>query len=543
MTNSAEPASTVQTSTVPASAEQHYDADVAIIGHGPSGVTAANTLASRGISSIAFERDIEIYPRARAVTVNDWTMRIFQDLGLDENILKVVDPQRALRWVTYDGRELMRVSFTPSTLGTVEGVRFYNVYQPALEPLLREGGERYPERIDVRYGWEVVKTEQDSDGVTVTARELSTGEERSIRARYALACDGGSSPTRRDLGIELLGDTLKVNWIIIDCRVKRWWADRDFLTFWSDKRRPVVDIPLPLGNHRWEIPLREGESQDDFTTEEQVWPLLEDLGVTRDDVEIHQHAFYHHHERMAERWREGRVFLVGDAGHLMPPWAGAGMQSGMRDAYDISWKIARVLGGTAPESILDTYEAERRPNVEFYTNLAIGLGKVIKQELSDEELAQVTAPPPPGAEVPDAPLIAPPVLVAGWLRGPIGDDSIVGRMIPQPKVETPDGYMVRLDDVLGRDYVLIGDGVDPAASLTSEEKAGWDALGARYLTVRQRDQGTETADEFVDLYGAVLGWMREYGARIVALRPDRFVAAADTSGIAAPEWPAAAASR
>lgn len=518
---------------------QHYDADVAIIGYGPTGVTAANTLASRGVSAIAFERDRDIYPRARAVTVNDWTMRIFQDLGLDESILKVVDPQRALRWVTYDGRELMRVSFTPSTLGTVEGTRFYNVYQPALEPLLRDGGDRYPELLEVNYGWEVVGVEQDEHGVTVTSRELETGDERSIRARYALACDGGSSPTRRGLGIELLGDTLKVNWIIIDCRVKRWWPDRDFLTFWSDKRRPVVDIPLPLGNHRWEIPLREGESEADFTTEDQVWPLLEDLGVTRDDVEIHQHAFYHHHERMAERWREGRVFLLGDAGHLMPPWAGAGMQSGMRDAYDISWKIARLLEGTAPESILDTYEAERRPNVEFYTGLAIGLGKIIKQELSDEELAQATAPPPPGFEDQDPPLIAPPVLVNGWLRGPIGDDSIIGRMVPQPKVETTDGFMVRLDDVLGRGYVLIGDGVDPAASLTADERAGWDALGARYLIVRQRDQGTETADEFVDLSGAVLDWMRKYGATVVALRPDRFAAAADCSGIAAPDWPAA----
>lgn len=521
------------------SAEQHYDADVAIIGYGPSGVVAANTLASRGISAIALERDVDIYPRARAVTVNDWTMRIFQELGLDRDVLDVVDPQRALRWITYDGTELMRVSFTPSTLGTVEGTRFYNVYQPAMEPVLRAGGERYPDLLDVRYGWEVVGVAQDEHGVTVTSRELAGGEERSIRARYALACDGGSSPTRRDLGIELLGDTLKVNWIVIDCRVKRWWPDRDYLTFWSDKQRPVVDIPLPLGNHRWEIPLREGESEQDFETEEQVWSLLFDLGVTRDDVEIHQHAFYHHHERMAERWRDGRIFLVGDAGHLMPPWAGAGMQSGMRDAHDISWKLARVLSGTAPEAILETYEAERRPNVDFFTNLAIGLGKVIKQELSDEELAAATAPPPPGVEVPDPPLIAPPVLVSGWLRGPVGEDSVIGRMIPQPRVETPDGVMVRLDEVLGTDYVLIGDGTDPAAALTPEQKAEWDALGTRYLTVRQRDQGTETDAEFVDLSGAVLGWMRKYGARIVALRPDHFAAAADTSGLSTPEWPTA----
>lgn len=519
------------------STDRRYDADAVIIGYGPSGVIAANTLASRGLSAIAIERDAEIYPRARAVTVNDWTMRIFQELGLDEEVLKVVDPQRALRWVTYDGAELMRVSFTPSTLGTVEGTRFYNVYQPAMEPILRAGGERYPDLVDVRYGWEVTGLEQDADGVTVFSRNLETGETRSVRARYALACDGGSSSTRRALDIPLLGDTLDVLWIVIDCRVKRWWPDRDYLTFWSDKQRPVVDIPLPLGNHRWEIPLRANETEADFSTEDRVWPLLRDLGVSPDDVEIHQHAFYRHHERMAERWREGRVFLVGDAAHLMPPWAGAGMQSGMRDAYDISWKLGRVLAGEAPEALLDTYEAERRPNVEFYTNLAIGLGRIIKQELSDEELAAATAPPPPGVEVPDPPLIAPPVLVDGWLRGPVGEGSIIGRMVPQPRVETTDGWMRKLDDVLGRDYVLLGDGIDPSSLLSPEEKAGWDALGARYLVVRQRDQGTENPEEIVDLQGVLHEWMRRYGARAVALRPDRFVAAADTSGLAAPDWP------
>lgn len=513
----------------------HFDADVAIIGYGPSGVLAANTLATRGISAIAIERDIEIYPRARAVTVNDWTMRIFQDLGLDESTLKVLDPQRALRWITYGGDELLRIEFPPSALGTIEGTRFYNVYQPELEPLLREGTERFPELVTVNYGWEVTSTVQDAHGVTVHSRNLTTGEERSIRARYALACDGGGSRTRHDLGIELLGDTLNVLWIVIDCRVKRWWPDRDYLTFWSDKERPVVDIPLPLGNHRWELPLNPDESEADFEGNDQVWPLLEGLGVTKDDVDIHQYAFYRHHERMADRWREGRVFLVGDAGHLMPPWAGAGMQSGMRDAYDISWKIARVLTGTAPEAILDTYEAERRPNVDHFTNLAIGLGKIIKQELSEAELAGATAPPPPGVE---PPLIAAPFLVDGWLNGPIGPDSIIGTMVPQPKVETANGWMLRLDDVLGRDYVLLGDGVDPLTVLTPDEREAWDSLGARYLTVRERSVGTERAEEIVDLTGAITAWMRRFGTRVIALRPDKFVAAADTTGLSTPTWSA-----
>ncbi|HEM7810730.1 TPA: FAD-dependent monooxygenase, partial [Burkholderia multivorans] len=383
-----------------------------------------------------------------------------------------------------------------------------------------------------RYGSDVVALEQDEDGVTVTAKDAATGELNSVRVRYVIGCDGGSSATRGMIGVKLLGDTLDVQWIVIDCRVKRWWPDRNLLTFWSDKERPVVDIALSGGNHRWELPLKPGETEADFSTSEQVWPLLEALGVSEDDVEIHQHAFYRHHTRMADRWRVGRVFLAGDAAHLMPPWAGAGMQTGMRDAFDLGWKLAGVLNGRLPVHFLDTYETERRPNASFYTELAVRLGRIIKQELTDEEQAALNAPPSPNA--PEAPLIAPPVLAAGWLRGPLGEGSIVGRMVPQPVVGDNRGVMARLDDLLGDGFALLGDDVDPASLLTPQEKAEWDRLGARYIALRQQDQRTQGHDELIDLDGVLRPWLRKYGVRAVALRPDRFVAAADVSGLAVP---------
>jgi 3-(3-hydroxy-phenyl)propionate hydroxylase len=508
---------------------EHYDADVAIVGYGPSGIIAALTLAKYGLSTVVFERHRDIYPRARAVTVNDWTMRIFQNLGVDEPVLKCIDPQRALRWIRYDGTEIMRIEHPPSTLGIK--TRFFNIYQPTMEATLRECASQHAQ-IDVRYGVEVVSLEQDETSVTVTAKDAATGATTSARTRYAIGCDGGSSATRSALGVKLLGDTLDVLWIVIDCRVKRWWPDRNLLTFWSDKERPVVDIALSGGNHRWELPLKPGETEADFATVDQVWPLLRALGVSEDDVEIHQHAFYRHHTRMADKWRVGRVFLAGDAAHLMPPWAGAGMQTGMRDAFDLGWKLAGVINGTLPEHFLDTYEAERRPNAVFYTQLAVQLGRVIKQELSEEEQAALNAPPPPDA--PEPPLIAPPVLAGGWLRGPVADHSIVGRMVPQPVVGDTRGVMARLDDLLGNCFVLLGDDVDPATLLTAGEKAAWDRLGARYIAVRQQDQHTEGPDELIDLDGVLRPWLRKYGARAVALRPDRFVAAADVSGLSVP---------
>jgi len=513
---------------------EHFDADVAIVGYGPTGLVGALTLASKGARVVAFERDKDIYARARAVTVNDWTMRIFQELGIDERIEKVIEPQRALRWVTYDGHEVMRVEHPPSTLGTRNTKpRFYNIYQPTMEAELRRCGEEL-DSLEVRYGAEVVGLEQDADGVTVTSRDRESGAETTTRVKYVIAADGGSSPTRKTLGIPMHGDTVNTLWIVIDCKVKRWWPDRDFLTFWTDAERPVVDIALSAGNHRWEIPLKPGETEADFATDDQVWPLLEALGVTTDDVDIHQWAFYRHHVRGAERWREGRVFLAGDACHLMPPWAGAGMQSGMRDAHNLGWKLARVLRGELGEEWLDTYEVERRPSAELYTGLAVGLGRVIKQQATPEELEAMNTIPE-GLVTPwEPPLNAPPTLVAGWLTGEPGDASIVGRYLPQPTLCDAVGRMDRLDALLPDGFVLLGNDVDPASALSSEEKAGWDALGARYVAVRPKTAHTQDLTDLVDLEGALLPWFDRYGAQVVAVRPDKFIAAADKSGLAVP---------
>lgn len=507
-----------------------FDADVAIIGYGPSGLAAALCLGHYGIRTIAFERERDIYPRARAVTVNDWTMRCFQSLGLDEELARTMEPAVALRWVTYDGHQIRRQDFPPSILG--RHPRAYAIYQPEMEKVLRKANERHAGHVEVRYGEEVTTLAQDAEGVTVTSRNAATGEGRSFRARYALACDGGASAMREQLSVKLIGETREIKWVVIDARVKRWWPDRHLLTFWSDRKRPVVDITLARGNHRWEFPLEPHQSEADFQTHEQLWALLNSLGVTQDDVEIHQHAFYRHHVRHADRWRVGRVFLLGDAGHLMPPWAGSGMQSGIRDAFNIAWKLREVLRGRLPETLLDTYQAEREPNVAFYTQASVELGRIIQQQLSEEELVALT--PKPGEPPPEPPTLRNPSYEAGWLRGATTPDSAVGKMIPQPRVGDARGRLCWLDDLLGDGFALLGDGVDPRSMLNADEQDGWDALGARYLCVLSPEQRGRGSDDIVDLNGTLLDWMRRGRAKVLVVRPDRFVAAADVSGLAVP---------
>lgn len=494
-----------------------YDADIAIIGYGPSGVAAANFLGSHGVRAIALERAAGIYQRARAVTIDDWTMRCFQSVGLDDRLKTVMDVTYALRWITYDGEELRRMVLPtgPTDNGHAKS---YSIYQPSMEEILRDGAARYADTIEVRYGVEVAGIAQDDEGVTVTTNDVTTGASGSLRTRYALACDGGSSMMRERLGIPLLGDTHDTKWVVIDARVKKWWPDRNILTFWSDKDRPVVDIALAMGNHRWELPLAPHETEADFETPEQLWRLLGTMGVTPDNVEIHQHAFYKHHIRRAERWRDGRVFLIGDSAHLMPPWAGQGMQSGIRDAHNVAWKLAAVLDGRASDALLDSYQPERAPDVARCTMMAVGLGYMIRREIPAG--APADAPPPPD-----------PVLRAGWIAR---SGDVVGKMMPQPRVASANGRIGLLDMIIGNGLVLIGDHVDPRTLIDEADCADWDALGATYRTVRGADQSSETPDDIVDIDGALCEWMRANGVRAVAVRPDYFIAASDISGFSVP---------
>jgi 3-(3-hydroxy-phenyl)propionate hydroxylase len=254
------------------------------------------------------------------------------------------------------------------------------------------------------------------------------------------------------------------------------------------------------------------------------------MGVTEENIEIHQHAFYRHHVRRAERWRSGSVFLLGDAAHLMPPWAGSGMQSGIRDAFNLCWKLREVLRGRLPESLLDSYEAERAPNVAFVTAESERLGRIIKRQMTTGEkldaLRRMLCKTLHLRE-PAQPLTGLPEIEAGWMSALPQKMSAIGQMPPQPRVADARGRQARLDDFLGSGFVLIGDGIRPQDLLSSSQKAGWDALNARYIVVREGAQAASSEDDLFDLEGTLLKWMRARKTRCVVLRPDRFVAAAE----------------
>ncbi|MFN3340806.1 MAG: FAD-dependent monooxygenase, partial [Dietzia sp.] len=351
----------------------HYD--VAIIGYGPVGATAANLLGMQGLRVVVLERDPDVYGRARAISTDEEVMRIWQRAGLAERLQADMHPGGEVAFVDAKGRPFTQLN--PSSRGCGHPAQQF-IYQPAVDATLRWGVDRF-ENVEIRSRHECLKVIPGPDGVDLLTVDLERDEFVRLSASYVIAADGGASATRGQLGIGYQGKTFSERWIVIDTAVRKDWAGSERLRFHCDPRRPTVDCPTPLGHHRWEYPVREGDDETALVSDEAVWKVLNRQGITSEQVEILRAVVYHHHVRVADRWRVGRVMLAGDAAHAMPPWIGQGMASGVRDVDNLCWKVAAVVRGELPDSVLDSYQVEREPHVRTTTAKTIFTGKIITE--------------------------------------------------------------------------------------------------------------------------------------------------------------------
>ena len=505
--------------------------DVAIVGYGPVGVTAANLLGARGLSVLVAERDGSVFDRARAIATDEEILRIWQRIGLAERLQQDMLWGKAIDFVDVNGRSFL--SFAPRTRGNGYPPQLF-LYQPVLEQVLREGVERFA-NVEVRLRTEVVRQAQDAHGVELTLLDLDADAVTRVRAAYVIAADGGSSPTRGQLGIGFEGRTFEDRWLVIDTKVLQEWPEVDRLRFHCDPIRSAVDCPTPLGHHRWEFPVLPGDDETALVTDAAVRRLLTDQGVDPGKVEIRRAVVYSHHVRFAATWRVGRIFLAGDAAHVMPPWIGQGMASGVRDVNNLCWKLAGVVRGELPESVLSSYAAERMPHVRSMTRAAVFFGRVIT-----ERRRAVTAVRDPLFRVAmRAPYVGAFLRDGSWFpetryaRGLLARSSrrssrragtAVGRMVPQPWVQAADGTRTRLDDALG-----VGWAVLRAPGDRSTPDPAWSWAGVRALTVLPAGC-TPTADAVVDADDVLVRWMRRHRVTAIALRPDGIVYAAAAQG-------------
>jgi len=469
-----------------------------------------------GVPTVLLERTPEVVDYPRAVGMDDESLRTFQALGLIDRVLPDVLPSRAMKFFDARGRCFVETSPQTREFGFPRRNTFI---QPLLERTLRDGVARFPS-VEKRFGHELIDYRQDDDGVTVYARGAD-GAPYEFATDYLVGADGGRSLVRQKLGLKLEGSTYEQLWLIVD--IKDDPLDHPYTGMYCDPARPTVCVSLPHGYRRWEFMALPGETEADLMRPEMVRGFLARFGLKPEQLNIVRQRVYAFHARLAPKFRVGRVFLAGDAAHLMPPFAGQGMNSGVRDAHNLAWKLAAVAKGQAGPALLDTYESERRDHAAKMIDLSRMIGRVImptsrlQAGLRDLFFRAIALSPAVRDWFVQMRFKPPPRYAQGALvprPGKPDPKSPLGRMFIQPMV-LADGMARPLDELLGPGFALLGLGTDPAAHLDETGHRLIALLGARVLAV----------DAGADRDGVLLPWAARHGAKIVLLRPDRYVAA------------------
>ncbi|WP_216901046.1 FAD-dependent oxidoreductase [Nocardia alni] len=351
---------------------------VLIVGAGPTGLTLACELARRGVAFRLIEASPGPQPGSRGKGIQPRTLEIFEDLGIIDRVLangRLAMPLRSIApdgRVTLGGEEPESLRNRPDIPYTTSLITPEWRTEEALRLLLTDLGGT------VEFGAVLTSFEQSDDGVSAVI--VKDGEAETVAARWLVGCDGGHSIVRKQAGIAFVGETREeVRMIVADLAVDG--LDRDAWHMWRRPEGPVTLCPLPSTDlFQYQATIEPGGNPDLGLANMQA---ILDGCTGRTDVRLHEPewlSLWRANIRLADRYREGHVFLAGDAAHIHSPAGGQGMNTGIQDAHNLGWKLAAVAQGAAP-ALLDTYEAERRPiaaGVLAFSNAR--LGQVLEQK-------------------------------------------------------------------------------------------------------------------------------------------------------------------
>jgi 3-(3-hydroxy-phenyl)propionate hydroxylase len=496
---------------------------VLVVGAGPTGLAAASVLGRLGVETTVIERDPDVASEPRAVSIDDEAMRLLQWLGLADDAAPAVRPGTGTRYYGAGGR-LLAAASTPTPFPFGHPLK-NPIDHGAFTRLLLDAARTQPS-VTVRLGCELIGLE--GDGVA-RVRGAEGGEEL-VDARWVLGCDGGRSATRKLLGIEMAGRSLEEPWLVIDtCEDPH---DERYAMHHGDPARPHVVVPYGDGRCRYEFLLLPGEGEPTATSFEMARRLLATYRPDLRPEHVLRQRVYVFHALMATTWRRGRAFLLGDAAHMMPPFAGQGLNSGLKDAANLAWKLAAVERGELEARVLDSYEQERRPHATSMIEISVRRGRVVmttsrRRALARDAAALLARRVAPLRRRLDTLPVKPPARHTEGLVVP--GAAIAGAMLPQPRVVLADGRIVLLDEVLGPWFALLA--VEPVHR--EPRSPVWEAIGARRVRLALEERfppSTRIGDTPVvaDADGLLRHALADCRGAVVVVRPDRFVLGAFT---------------
>lgn len=486
--------------------------DVAIVGAGPVGLLAGLLLGQHGLSVAVIERWPTFYPLPRACTIDHEAIRILQDAGLGAAFAPLIDPvigpDKPYRFLDRNGETLLQIDWNrPGVSGWAQANGFF---QPDLERMLVDAIDQLP-TVHVTRGQEVVGLEQDGDGVTLWLADTDSGAMTdAVRARHVIGADGARSRIRELVGVAQNDLGFSYDWLVVDVvphEERRW---HPYVVQHCDPARPHTLVNSGPGRRRWEFMRLPGETIEELNTTETAWRLLAPSGITRDNATLERHAVYTFRGAWADEWQRGRVFLAGDAAHLMPPFLGQGLCSGMRDAVALAWRLAAVSTGVATDALLASYGPERTAHVQEIIGQAVEMGRIICMIDPAEVAARDTAMKA-AIRDPALALKPPPEPRLGDAGGYRAGDPGAGYLCVQGRVERG-GRTGLFDDVVGAGWQLL---LRDAAHLSDATRATIDRLGIRLAVF---GVGGDT----VDVDGSYAAFFARLGADAVLARPDLY---------------------
>jgi len=372
---------------------------VLIVGGGIVGLSTSLFLSWRGISSLLVERHpgTAIHPRIPGLAQP--TMEMFRSVGIEENIHQFEAPfymsGNLLMVESLVGQEfdVLQEDVDAFFIGDSSPALGSQIAQDVLEPILRARSEQLGG--DLRFGTELVAFEQDEDGIMATIRERESSSTRTVRAQFLVAADGGHSGVRQQLGIGQHGKSL---WssvsMIFEANLMELFRQRHAVMCFvaNDTISNAALVPYPGSAarpdlYRLDVPYDpEEETLADYPEARCLSLIRAAVGIPELPVQLKAVLTYEACELVADRFQQGRIFLVGDAARTQPPTGGLGGATGIAEAYNLVWKLAAVLRGEVGEALLATYDAERRPQAD-YTAKQVAL---LSQQRQTEGSAGIT---------------------------------------------------------------------------------------------------------------------------------------------------------
>jgi len=483
--------------------------DVAIVGMGPVGSVAALLFAHAGLKIVAIEKDADVYAMPRAVNLDGEIVRHFQPLGLALEVNALLQPIREGERAGFGNSQRQWLFGQSSVKFGSNGWQPGNMFdQPELESYFRDKAISHP-KVTAIIGHQLTGFQDHGNHVII---DLDTGEQ--VSASYLLGCDGAASFVRKTLGIGWRDLGYNHEWLVVDVKmIKDHQLPNEVLQVCDpDRIHTYVATKDPF--RRWEFKLNAGESAADMLDERKVRTLL-DPWTPRDTYEIRRTAVYEFHAATADQWQCGRVLIAGDAAHQTPPFLGQGMNAGLRDVVNLTWKLKLIIDGHASGKLLKTYQLERLAHAHDLVDWAVNLGHLMEHVAATEAAERDGQPaPPPPATVQSSGYgqgrDQPPLRAGAIILSQVSHNGLTGYLFRQPKVRDPAGTECLLDDLLGGGFSIVGKNAE--ALTTSETHAGLITL----LDIKKVDLSQYTLAK--GRYDAALD-----SVDALIIRPDRIV--------------------